>query len=172
MDRNLTCNQVCSLLNFYIEGNLMPKLRQAVEQHLESCLACRKKVEELNRIFLGFKLVSPQEEKDDTLSGDFVNNLSAYIDNELNPNENVKIKKMAISNPAARKKLDSMYKFQKLMHSVYEKTRNNVKFDCSKQVISQIRNVETYSTTCFYKIALAFVALILAIIAGFLYLYF
>ena len=44
---------------------------------------------------------------------DFKANLSAYIDNELDDKENIRIRKITISNPIARKDLEEMYAFKK-----------------------------------------------------------
>lgn len=98
--------------------------------------------------------------------------LSAYIDNELNSNENIKIKKMTISNPTARKELETMYRFKKLLHSAYERTKSDSKYDYSKNIVNKIQDNYEYSTTYFYKLAAIFIILISAIIGGFIYLYF
>ena len=79
---------------------------------------------------------------------------------------------MAISNPTARKELETMYKFKKIIHTAYEKTKNDSKFDYSKNVISKLQDTGEYTTTYFYKLAAVFVVLISAIIVGFIYLYF
>ena len=79
---------------------------------------------------------------------------------------------MTISNPTARKELETMYKFKKVLHSAYEKTKNDSKYDYSKTVINQIQDGAEYTTSYFYKLAAIFVVLITAIIIGFLYLYF
>ena len=55
----------------------------------------------------------------------FIKELSAYVDNELDTSENVRIKKITISNPTARQRLESMYNYQKLMHSAYERPRQS-----------------------------------------------
>ena len=107
MNKELTCNQVAALINFYIDGRLNPRLKQDFDNHLAKCPTCRKKIEELQKIMSKFKHSEPEETKDE-LQMDFINNLSAYVDNELNSNENIKIKKMTISNPNARKELESM----------------------------------------------------------------
>ena len=94
------------------------------------------------------------------------------MDNELNHNENIKIKKMAISNSKVRKELENLYKFQKAIHSAYEKTKNDTKFDYSKNVLTKIQDGYEYSTDYFYKIATLFVVLLLSIIGCFIYLNF
>ncbi len=173
MNKDLTCSQVAALINFYITGQLNPRLKEYVNLHLEKCPVCRKKIQELQKIFAKYNGIknTAQNEKEEVKT-EFINNLSAYMDNELNQNENIKIKKMTISNPAARKELETMYKFKKIMNSAYEKTKNDTKFDYSKDILSKIQDTNEYTTDYFYKLAAAFVIVTMAIIGGFIYLYF
>ena len=43
MKKELTCNQVSALINFYLENKLNPKLKEYVDKHLEKCPNCKKK---------------------------------------------------------------------------------------------------------------------------------
>ncbi len=175
MNKELTCNQVSALISFYIKGKLNPKLKEYVDLHLEKCPACRKKIDDLNKILNKFnnnttEPEQPQEEE--TLSYEFRNRLSAYVDNELESHENIIMKKMTISNPTARKELESMYKFQKAMGSAYNKTKNDFKYDYSKDILHKLQDGREYTTTYFYKLMILFTVLVMAIVGGFLYLYF
>lgn len=169
MKNELTCNQVSALLSFYLENKLNARLKECVDKHLEKCSACKKKVKELQKIF-----AQKTQNNKIQLPLESIHRLSAYIDNELNSDDNIKTKKMAISNPSARKELEIMTKNRELLHSAYEKTKTNIKFDYSKDIISQMQDSSEYdyTTTYFYKIATIFAMLLLAIIAGFIYLYF
>lgn len=171
MNKELTCNQVSALINFYLNRRLNPRLKQDFDKHLEKCIECRKKVEELQKIMSKFKASKIEQPPKEVMEMDFINNLSAYVDNELNSNENIKIKKMTISNPNARKELESMYKYKKLLHSAYEKTKNDSKFDYSKTIVSKLQDSQDYTTNYFIKLSLGFVAIMMAIIGGFIYLY-
>ena len=114
MNKDLTCHQVSALINFYIEGKLNPRLREYIDLHIAKCPACKKKIEELKKILAKYNYSAQnnsQPKETSSLTAEARNKLSAYIDNELNSNENIKIKKMAISNPTARKELETMYKF-------------------------------------------------------------
>ena len=174
MNKNLTCNQVSALIHFYIEGKLNPRLREYINLHIAKCPSCRKKIEDLQKILKKFnkKQLTETINANVNIKPEFIKNLSAYIDNELNSNDNIKIKKLTISNPTARKELETMYKFQKILHSAYEKTKNDSKYDYSKNILKQIQNGEEYTTNYFYKLAALFAILITAIIGGFIYLYF
>ena len=121
MNKNLTCSQVLALINFYIDNKLNPTLKEYIDMHLLNCPNCRKKFEELKNIIQKYSNNSTQEQP--LLSKEFIHNLSAYVDNELDSGENIKIKKQTVANPHARRELEYMYKFQKLMQQAYEKTR-------------------------------------------------
>ena len=172
MNKELTCNQVSALLNFYIEGKLNPRLRESVQRHISKCPTCKKKIEELQKILKVFKNVKNNKDEISKTSPEMFGRLSAYVDNELNFNENIKLKKLAISNPELRKELETMYRFKKIMQSAYEKTKNDTKFDYSKSVLTRMQDDAEYSTNYFYKLSIIFVLLLMVIIAGFIYLYF
>ena len=170
MEIHLNCSQTESLINLYIENKLEPQLKKAIEAHIKKCPKCKKKINQLQNILLenynrNQNIINSQSDKK------LIKNLSAYIDNELDATENIKIKKITISNQSARKKLESMYNYQKLMHLAFEKTKNNSKFDYSKNVISSINEAYSYNTTYFKNITIIFFIIITAIICGFIYLY-
>ena len=50
MNKELTCNQVSALINFYLNGRRNPRLKQDFDNHLTKCITCRKKVEDLKKI--------------------------------------------------------------------------------------------------------------------------
>lgn len=171
MNIHFTCNQVETLINYYIEGKLAPSLSEFVVEHIKNCPKCAKKFEQLQNVINEYSAQNKsktEREPDKELIG----SLSAYLDNELDTTENVKIKKMTISNPSARQKLESMYKFQKLLHSAYEKTKNDTKFDYSRSIMAMINETTDYSTPYLRNIILLSLLILLSIISGFIYLYF
>lgn len=172
MDKDITCNQISALISYYLKDELNPLLKSCFEQHLANCPACAKKIRELKLVLARYGAKEKAAYDERTIRHHKIQNrLSAYMDNELSQDENIKIKKMTISNPTARQELETMYKFRKMMHSAFEKTKNDSKFDYSKNIISKISDTE-YATDYFYKLSILFVLLITAIIAGFIYLYF
>ena len=66
------------------------------------------------------------------------NNLSAYIDNELSTDENVKIKKYTINNTLARQELQDSYNVRKLMNNTFKKIESEARNDFSKSVLKQL----------------------------------
>ena len=95
----ITCTQMDVLISFYIEGDLSKTLKEKVEEHLQNCPACRAKLEIISSLLKDLKetIENEQEEVLSTTTTSqyrlFQNNLSAYVDNELPPEENIKIKK-------------------------------------------------------------------------------
>ena len=174
MNKRLSCQQVSVLLHFYLENLLNPAIKDYVEQHLESCPKCQEKAGRLKTMMkeLAASGKNNRKKSPEKINYETLKRLSAYMDNELNNNENIRIKKMAISNSNVRKELENLYKFQKAIHSAYERTKNDSKFDYSKNILTKIQDGYEYSTEYFYKIATIFIVLLLSIIAGFIYLNF
>lgn len=177
MTVNLTCTQVSALLSFYLDDRLNDQLRQFVTAHLDICPTCRAKYEALKNVVKGLRdaheKISTMETEDKGNSMDtpqyseFKTNLSAYIDNELTDEENIKIKKYVISNPEARKDLEKMYEMKKVMHNSFEKTKNDFKDDYSKYILRRIDiQEEIYSSDSFAKVAAIFIIFFAACTIG------
>ena len=87
------------LISFYIEGDLSKTLKAKVEEHLKKCSVCRAKYDIIKTMLQDLKESLDENEPEAVTSATnsqyrlFQNNLSAYIDNELPPEENIKIKK-------------------------------------------------------------------------------
>ena len=141
----LTCTQMDVLLTFYIEGELSSSLKSQVEEHIKSCATCRAKYDIIKSMFADIKsaLEPPKDlKKNNEITSLqfrlFKNNLSAYIDNELTSDENLKIKKFTINNNRARKELEENYSIKKLMKDSFNKTKNESRQDFSRSVLKQL----------------------------------
>lgn len=175
MPKELTCSQVSALITYYIENKLNDALRECVEHHLSVCKKCNDKYLKLIKIagnFSSFSRKITQDDIDDNdyavkRYDDFRANLSAYIDNELTDEENIRIKKIAITNPAARKDLEEFYTFKKLLHSSFDKTRNELKEDYSGTILEKIYSLHsTNRLDPFYLIMTLFMVIIGAALLG------
>lgn len=144
----LTCAQMDVLISFYIDGDLSNTLKSQVEEHIKLCPTCRAKFDIIKSMLLELKQntteeigIFPKTSQNKNSSQQyriFKNNLSAYIDNELNENENLKVKKFAINNKDARKDLENTYNIRKLMNESFKKSKNESKRDFSKHVLRQL----------------------------------
>lgn len=176
MNHELNCNQVVTLLTFYIENKLDEKLSHCVREHLNKCKDCQEKYLKLKRILENFSEIRSkinEEEISDLKQYEtpqyvtFKENLSAYVDNELSDNENIKIKKIAISNPLARKDLEEVYAFKQLLHSSFNKTKSNLKQDYAKKTLERMYSKSTETKiNPFYKLVGLFFCLIAFMILG------
>ena len=171
MQYSLSCEQVTALLTFYAEEKLSAKLSGYVKSHLDNCPECREKYLQLQNILKRFNEIQNEEIANPYVTKqyeDFKLNLSAYIDNELDDLENIKIKKIAISNPLARQDLEDIYTYKKLMHSSFEKTKNELKTDYSKGIICQLQQecTDNKKFDPFIKLTAIFFAMISCIVAG------
>ena len=139
----ITCMQMDVLIPFYIDGDLSKSLKDKVEEHLSKCSACRNKYEIIKTMISDLKSCVETEETTANAAVSqqyraFKNNLSAYVDNELPQEENIKMKKFTISNKQARKELEDTYNIRKLMSDSFKKTKNELKPDFSRQVMKQL----------------------------------
>ena len=118
MSKNLTCNQVMALLEFYISGELNPKLKEYIDAHLSDCSKCRSKVRELKKVLKKFNIRENKEKKysvNSEINTIFMSDLSAYMDKELDAKDNIKVKKVTVSNPDIRFLRKSLYSSRNLL---------------------------------------------------------
>lgn len=171
----ITCAQMDVLISFYIEGDLSKTLKSKVEEHLKKCSACRAKYDIIKSMLSDLRNSFDEKEDQALTAGTvtsqqyrvFQNNLSAYIDNELPAEENIKIKKFAISNKQARKELEDTYNIRKLMNDSFHKTKSEAKQDFSRNVMKQLDLSDEYNLAFHpvLKVAFAFVMTVLALSA-------
>ena len=176
MRHELNCNQVVTLLTFYIENKLDQTLSIAVKEHLNSCEKCREKYLKLKKILENFSAIKSKIVEDKSVDikeyeteqyRRFKANLSAYIDNELSDNENIKIKKIAISNPLARKDLEEVYAFKQLLHSSFNRTKNELKQDYAKRTVEKmIEKPQKDDLNPFYKLVGIFACIMVFMLIG------
>ncbi len=169
----ITCAQMDVLISFYIEGDLSRALKVKVEEHLKQCPACRAKFD-IIKTMLNDLRSSLDEKEEEVFSASsnsqyrvFQNNLSAYVDNELPPEENIKIKKYTINNKKARKELEDTYNIRKLMNDSFHKTRDEARQDFSRNVLKQLNlnEEESLAFNPFLKVGIAFVMTVLVLSA-------
>ena len=169
----ITCTQMDVLLSFYIEGDLSKGLKAKVEEHIKNCPTCRAKLEIISSLLKDLKESVENEQEEVLLSTTnsqyrlFQNNLSAYVDNELPQEENIKIKKFTINNKKARKELENTYSIRKLMNDSFQKTKSESRQDFSKNVMKQLdlSNDANLGFHPLLKVAIAFVMTVLVLSA-------
>ena len=174
----ITCLQMDVLISFYIDDELSDSLKAKVEEHLRKCSVCRAKLNIITSLFGDSKKkLCPDDEVYSTNVHSsnqyqfFRNNLSAYVDNELPEEDNVKIRKFAIGNKNARKELEDAYQIRKLMKNSFRKTKTESKPDFIKKIMKQIESDDKndLSFNPLISVAFAFVMTVLLISAIIIY---
>lgn len=156
----LTCAQMDVLISFYIEKELSEALKKQVEEHLKECATCRAKYEIIKSMLGEMKTYvhkdeeialtnSQQSSKNSFQYQIFKNNLSAYVDNELSNEDNLKMKKFSINNSNARKDLENTYNIRKLMNNSFKKSKSEARQDFSRNVLKQLE-IENEALLCFH----------------------
>ena len=169
----ITCAQMDVLISFYIEGDLSKTLKAKVEEHLKTCSVCRAKYDIIKTMLQDLKESLDENEPEVVTSATnsqyrlFQNNLSAYIDNELPPEENIKIKKFTINNKKARKELEDTYNIRRLMNESFSKSKSEAKKDFTRNVIKQLSPQDEYNLSFHpvLKLAFAFIMTVLVLAA-------
>src|SRR5574344_967151 len=168
MNSKLTCSQVSALLSYYIEDKLNDELKQFVCAHLQVCPNCRAKYDALKDMMESLEVIRENLSKFESVTAvnkeqDWEQNLkiSSYIDNELNDEENLRVKRNIISNPVSREKFEKMNTIRKLMKEAFNRTKNEEKFDYTKEIMSQLDlREEIYNDFTFARIVTIFAILI------------
>lgn len=172
----LTCAQMDVLISFYIDGDLSSALKAQVEEHMKNCATCRAKYDIIKSMISDLKnnfdlesepaATKPYSTKVTSQQYRlFKNDLSAYIDNELPSDENIKIKKFTINNAQARQDLEDSYNIRKLLNDSFRKTKAEARHDFSKNVLRQLELEEEVNLGIHpaIKIVIGFTILVLVI---------
>lgn len=174
MQKKITCKQVQAILPFYLKGRVNPALTELIEEHLATCKHCKELYLKAFDEYNDFACIEAEVEAQEEISeerfatkeyADFKRKLSAYLDSELEDNENIRIKKMTISNPLARKDLEDMYQFKRLLHSSFARTKENCKYDFSKIILKKLGEQNISQADFFMRVAtiLLFLSAVLSI---------
>lgn len=153
----MNCEEIRDLLYFYINKELNAPLEEYISMHLEECEECNT---QYNEILEEIKINKNIE------------NLSAYIDNELTDKENIQIKKNIISNSNIRDEYEKLLSLKQLIKNSMSKKEFLVKDDFSKSVFKKLNLAdEIYGKSLFPQILgifiVIFIGLFLATVALF-----
>ena len=171
----LKCSQIEILISFYIEDELSPCLKQQFEEHLKTCENCAAKFTMVKDMIDDIKKSAVSQHTKCFNGSDyatnihqdvFMNKLSEYMDNELSDEENIKIKKIAITNKTARKELEDSYNIRKLMSESYKKTKAEAKQDFAKSIMKQLEFEEEIQSEFNPAIKLLIVFTVMVIISA------
>lgn len=147
---DMTCEQFETLMQFYVNNDLTEEIKQKFETHMLKCKSCREKYNTFKKIILdlreSYKTFSNSKVNYKSLSSTETllnSNISAYIDNELDIEDNIKIKKLLINNSEIRGKIEKIYNLKSLLKESFDKSQPMQDF--SQSLINKIYPQKQYS---------------------------
>src|SRR5574344_880281 len=143
------CQNVTSKLSLYIDNKLSEQERTLIEEHLSECDECYKKFLYLKSLIKNLKdsykqVIETSLKKEENRKfcireqEKFMENLSPYVDNELDTQDCFEFRKFLIKSKVAQKELKKAYIMQKEMRVAYEKTKKKLPYDLSKKIVLNI----------------------------------
>ena len=124
MEKKHACKKVISLLSLYADNKVTYSEREFIEEHLAFCPECYKKYMYLKQLIYTLKdsyrkvvEMAAARNKNTTFSirehEKFLENISPYIDNELEQSESIEFRRYLMKSKAAQKELRNIYFVQR-----------------------------------------------------------
>ncbi len=151
MENKAICKKVSSMLSLYIDNKVNYQERAFIEDHLSNCEECHKKYIYLKSLIKNLKdsykqvvELAIKKQKQSTFSirehEKFLQQISPYVDNELDAKECFEFRKYLIKSKSAQKELKNTYILQKELRKAYDRTKKNLSARVSKAVINTLKN--------------------------------
>lgn len=135
------CQDIQNLLPLYIEGKTSEETSFSIEKHLNDCDDCFNKYlalkEVSQRIKAAFASVSQKNFCNEKVF--FKDNLSAFVDNELDKEDYFDFNQQTANNINNRKELESMLFFEEKFQQSLEQNKITLNKDLSKEIINEIK---------------------------------
>ncbi|DAB20581.1 TPA: hypothetical protein CPT85_09590 [Candidatus Gastranaerophilales bacterium HUM_21] len=150
MANTAVCKKVSSMLSLYIDNKVSYQERAFIEDHLSNCEECYKKYIYLKSLIKNLKdsykqvlELAQKKQKQATFSirehEKFVENLSPYVDNELNAQECFEFRKYLMKSKAAQKELKNTYIMQKELRNAFDKAKKKRNADLTRNVMNSLK---------------------------------
>jgi 3-dehydroquinate dehydratase len=147
MQNKAVCKKVSSMLSLYIDDKITEQEKAFIEDHISNCKDCYKKFIYLKSLIKNLKDSYKQilkNKKQPMFSirehERFKENLSPYIDNELDSNGCFEFRKYLMKSKNAQQELKMTYVMQKELRTAFERTQKKLNTDMSKHIINTIKN--------------------------------
>lgn len=155
MENKAVCRKISSMLSLYIDNRVTYQQRAFIEDHLANCKECYKKyiylkslIKDLKDSYKQVLELAVKKQKQRTFSirehEKFLDNLSPYVDNELEAKECFEFRKYLMKSKNAQRELKNVYILQKEMRQSFDKTKKSLDTDISRKVINEIREKTTF----------------------------
>lgn len=177
MNNKISCKKVSSMLSVYIDNKVTEAERAFIEEHLSNCENCHNKYVYLKSLIKNLKdsykqimESAIQKQKQKTFSirehEKFLENLSPYVDNELNTQECYEFRKYLTKSKTAQKELRNTYILQKELKNSYNKIRKKMSIGMSYRIINAIKTSNKIQGNSFIHKRFTYKSTKIAILAG------
>jgi len=168
---NSICGHIANLIPLFLDGKTSEQQSSEILSHLEVCDECREKYLSIKEIAEKIKTVFDNTDKNQ-FNSDYIffrENISAYIDNELNKDDYLRFNNCVTSHSDLKKELEEMMLFREQLLKILSE-QNFLKEDLSNKISDRVMEEEPeYLSNLFIKAALITVFFILmTIITGYL----
>lgn len=179
MDNKIVCKRVSSMLSLYIDNKVTEHEKAFIETHLSVCESCYNKYIYLKSLIKSLKdsyrqIMELTQKNQNTNNFNirehekFVQNVSPYIDNELETQECYEFRKYLTKSKTAQRELKKAYLMQKELRNSFNKIQKKATGAISRNVIkslkaSQFNNKTTFFHN-FFDIKIAKVAILLGLV--------
>ncbi len=151
MSNKIICKKIASMLSLYIDNKVSLQESSFIEEHLSNCKECQKKYLYLKSLIKDLKAsykqvleltMKKQQQKLFKIREHekFLENISPYVDNELDAKECFEFRKYLMKSKNAQRELKNIYVLQKKMKLAYDNTKKSVHTKISKKVINTIKH--------------------------------
>lgn len=145
------CRKVSSMLSLYIDNKLSVQDYAFIDEHLSQCDECYKKYLYLKSLIKSLKdsykqvvELAQKKQKQATFSirehEKFLDNLSPYVDNELDAQECFEFRKYLMKSKIAQRELKNTYILQKEMRMSFDRAKKKTSPDICKNVIAKLQD--------------------------------
>ena len=150
MENKAVCRKVSSMLSLYIDNRVTYPQRAFIEDHIANCKECYTKylylkslIKDLKDSYKQVLELSVKKQKQKTFNirehEKFLENLSPYVDNELEAKECFEFRKYLMKSKNAQRELKNVYILQKELRLSFDKTKKNITTDLSRRVMDTIK---------------------------------
>ena len=162
----LTCNKIQALLSMYIDHKLTADLEASVGLHLASCNRCQKKYKELKSMISSLRN-SYKKIKEEVYTTNncqaaninfkineherFKQNISAFLDEELNDVEMLEFKSYCKKMKSASDTIKPYIKLEELLKNNYTDLQKQTPKNFSKAVINEAILKEPYRFAAMFE---------------------
>ena len=166
-----------SLMFLYIENKLEDDEKLFVENHFKYCESCYSKYIEMKEVVKNlrneyekliddFNKIEASKEFNIREYEHFYNNISPYLDNELNQEDCLKFRRYLLKSKSGRRDLANAYNLKNTIKNSISKFKDNLNINYSKKIIKTLRDENRYSFNSVYQRAAILIGImIFALIA-------